>query len=294
MTSLGAGPLWPIDGPLPLAPVYGLLQAAKAPPVRIVPDADAEGNERWINGVTVRPFPGDSASIFDSSTLCGTSPDEKDIGDEIPLPVFSAFTAYLPISCASRVLGSDHAEFRARAVAALEAVQGSAVEQVLLAGAGLTSPFLADGEGTFPNANTLTSPTNGLALLENEIADSGRQGLIHVSPALATFLRAAQLIEDVGGVLRTVNGTVVIPGAGYADGADPPGHTGATGTQEWAYASGPVDVRRSAVFVNPETAAEATDRETNEVVYRAERYFLVSYDTLVQAAVRIDRCQTTC
>jgi hypothetical protein len=295
LPALGAGPLWRIDGPLPLAPVYGLLQAASAPPIQIVPDADDQGVERWINGVSVWPYPPDPARIFDAASLCGSAPDEKAKGDAIPLPVFSAFTVYLPVVCTTRVIGGQDEIFRARAVAALSAVESSAAESVLIGGAGLTTPFLGDGQGTFPNSNTATSPMNGLALLEQEIAKSQRQGVIHLTPALVTALRYSQLVIDDGrGVLRTINGTVVIPGAGYVGASHPIGHPAASGTKEWAYATGPIQIRRSGVFVNPETPAQATDREINETVYRAERYYLVNWDTAVQAAVLIDRCQTTC
>lgn len=294
LPALGAGPLWRIDGPLPLAPRYGLLQAAKAESVQIVPDEDG-GVERWINGVSVWPYPTDPARIFDAASLCGSAPESKEEGDEIPLPVFSAFTVYLPVVCTTRVIGGEDEIFRARASAALAAVEGSAAESVLIGGAGLTTPYLGDGEGTYPNSNTKTSAINALALLENEIAKSQREGVIHVTPALATVMAAGHAISDDGrGVLRTINGTVVIPGTGYVDALHPIGHPAATSTEEWAFATGPVQVRRSAVFVNPETAAQATDRSINKTVYRAERYYLVNWDTAVQSAVLVERCQETC
>lgn len=289
---MSAGPLARIDGPLPLRPRYGLLQAATSEGVQIVP---GDERDRWINGVNVIPYPPDAAGTFDAGTLCGTSPDEKDTGEEIPLPTFNAFTVYLPITCTSHQVGNQEA-FRARAVAALEAVEGAAVERELKTGSGLglQNPYLANGEGTFPLVNVTTDPINGLALLELEIADSGRQGLIHCSPALATAWKARHLISDVGGVLRTINGTIVIPGQGYADGGHPLNKDAATGTEEWVYATGPVDIRRSEVFTNPPNLSEALERSTNEITYRAERYFLVDWDTVVQAAVLIDRCVTEC
>jgi hypothetical protein len=162
----------------------------------------------------------------------------------------------------------------------------------------------------FPWGDSPTSLANAIALLELEIALSGRQGLIHMSPAAAVAGSASHILADLNiGVLRTINGTVVVPGYGYAAGATPAasdgfpgGHTDpATITQEWIYASGPVDVRRSDIFTLPETVAEALDRGLgatqdvpNAITYRAERYELVDWDTTVQAAVLIDRCQDEC
>lgn len=294
--STGVGPLWRIDGPLPLAPQYGLLQAARSESVRIVPDQDDRGIERWGNGVELYPYPPDEAHVFDSCGVYGSTPTTKEFGTSMDFPQFDAMTVYLAETCTSyRVWNQD--AFRARAVAAMGAVEGAAVEREFMNGdifAG--SPHLADGQGTFPNLDASTSPMNGLALLELEIADSGRRGVIHVSPGLATALAAALLVSDVGGVLRTINGTVVVPGYGYGD-SHPAGHATASGSEEWAYATGPIDVRRSETFTIPETVAEALDRngETpNSITYRVERLYLVTWDTVVQSAVLIDRCSDSC
>ncbi len=293
----GIGPLWRIDGPLPLAPQYGLLQAARSESVRILADVDERGIERWGNGVEVYPYPPDEAHVFDSCGVYGSTPTEKELGGTADRPQFDALTVYLAETCTSYRVWNQEA-FKARAVAAMGAVEGRAVEREFLAGdifAG--QPHLADGQGTFPNADDPTSVVNGIALLENEIAASGRRGLIHVSPGLATALAAALLVSDVGGVLRTINGTVVIPGYGYAPPNEPLGHATPADTEEWAYASGPVDVRRSETFTVPDTVAEALDRngdEPNSITYRVERLYLVDWDTVVQSAVLIDRCLETC
>jgi hypothetical protein len=265
--------------------------------VRIIPDTDG-GIERWINGVAVVPYPTDGGFSYDASTLCpdvASTPDIKEDGAQIPLPEFSPITVYEPITCTTVQVG-DQAAFRARAVTTMAAVEGRVVENELLTGSasGLVNPFLADGNGTFPNLDVATTAVEGLGLLEDEIAASGRQGLIHASPAMAARLHFNQVVELQNGVWRTVNGTVLIPGQGYAGGASPAGHAAATGTEEWMYASGPVDVRRSDVFTVPEDVSQAVDRELNIVTYRAERYYLADWDTAVQAAVLVDRCLIEC
>jgi hypothetical protein len=93
----------------------------------------------------------------------------------------------------------------------------------------------------------------------------------------------------------------VVPDFGYAPGADPVGHAAAGATEEWAYATGPIDIRRSEMFTLPERVDQALDRSVgatngspNTITYRAERYYLPIWDTAVQAAVLIDRCLATC
>jgi hypothetical protein len=56
------------------------------------------------------------------------------------------------------------------------------------------------------------------------------------------------------------------------------------------------------MFVTPERVDQALERGTggastgrpNTIVYRAERYYLVDWDTQVQAAVLVDLCSTEC
>lgn len=320
-TQPGYGPLLAIDGPPPIPPVYGLLQAGAAPAagVRIIIDTETgpieeavaralasieglkAGRERWINGVEVYPYPPDLGDVFDKCAP-GSIQQPKGFGTDLKHPQFGAMTVWLAETCTvSRVPSQE--QYKARAVAALEAVQGAAVAWELMSGTRMPlNPHLADGNGTFPNGDTATGVAYGIALLEGEIAKSGRQGLIHCSPQVATIARERFAIDNKTGVLRTINGIVVIPDFGYVNGASPPLHAKATGTKEWIYATGPIDVRRTETFVLPENVEEAVDRGTggatnsrpNSITYRAERYYLADWDTEVQAAVLVDRCQTTC
>lgn len=336
MTQIGFGPLWRVDGPLPLPPLYGLLSAAAAPAagVRIVVDVDGgaadlndlsstgetmeeliarlkaegilprnAGQERWLNGVEVYPYPPDTGDVFDTCAPDGSSAATKGFGDDLEHPQFSAVTLYLAETCTSYKVW-DQAAFKARAVAAFTAVESQLLARHFLTGEGLSlNPHLADGEGVFPNSDAATTPLNGLALLTEQIALSGRQGLVHASPMYADALRERFAIDNKGGVIRTINGIVVVPDFGYAVGSTPTGHAAATGTQEWIYATGPVDIRRSEIIVLPDDVSEALDRGTagsatngrsNSITYRAERHYLIDWDTEVQAAVLVDRCQAAC
>lgn len=336
MGEIGYGPLERIDGPLPIPPVYGLLQAAAAPAagVRIVVDTDqgaedlndlsstdetmdqaiarlkaegiippTAGDYRWLNGVEVYPYPPDTPGLYEPCGSALGTAGSKSFGSALQHPKFSALTLYLAETCTSYKVWSQ-AEFKARAVLALTAVQSFGIALNLLTGqADPLSPYLADGDGAFPNTDVVTNPMNGLALLEQQIALTGKLGLIHCSPQYASALRERFAVDDRGGVIRTINGNVLIPDSGYAAGSTPHGHAAPTGTQEWIYATGPIDVRLSEIFTLPDKVSEALDRGTsgsattgrpNSITYRAERYSLATWDTELQAAVLVDRCQSGC
>lgn len=303
---VGFGPLYRIDGPPPLAPLFGLLQAAAAPMqgVRIVPDADERGIERWLNGVEVYPYPPDTGNVWD--TCAGSGPAMKDFGDDLLHPQFGAFAAYLAETCTSyKVWNQD--EFKARAIAAFTAVESSIVAREFMTGDGLpANPHLADGTGTFPNGDTATSFWDGVRILEQAIGETGRLGLIHCSPGLLSAAAAKYgwnyWHDDAGQVIRMISGTPVIADAGYSDGSTPLGHAAATAGQEWIYATGPIDVRRSEIFTTPDNVAQAVDRgsggatnsRSNSITYRAERYYLIDWDTELHAAVLVDICSDSC
>lgn len=311
MADIGFGPLWRIDGPLPIPPEYGLLQAATVPAagVQLVTDLDDKQVERWMNGVQVYPYPPDVGDVYRACDA-GSTPDEKGFGDELRLPEFEPMTLYVAETCTSYKVW-DQAAFKARATATLEAVESFLMAREFMAGTKLGGqPFLADGSAgatcVFPNGDGPCSPIYGLTLLEEQIAESGRQGVIHCSPMLATSLMGYGFaLKDKTGVIRTINGIVVVSDFGYAQASKqaPIGHAGTTGTEEWAYATGPVDIRRTEIFTMPENVTQALDRGTphaatngipNSITYRVERYALVDWDTEVHAAVLVDRCQTAC
>src|SRR4051812_30944246 len=222
---VGCGPLERVDGPLPLRPLYGLLMAAEAPAagVTFVPDADGEGVERWMNGVEVFPYPPTNGEAWDANSV-GTDRTKSD-GDSVSdFPIFGPMVAYVAESCSSYKVWNQ-AEYQQRAFAAFNAVESGIVAGEFMRGSAITgNPHLADGNGAFPNADAATSIRDGIALLEQEIADSGRMGLIHVSPAVLSSFREPWAIDKSTGVIRTLNGVVVIPDFGYSHSATPTGH----------------------------------------------------------------------
>jgi hypothetical protein len=298
---VGCAPTWPIDGPPPQPRPFGILSVA-----RVIDDLDEQGVERFANGVEVYPFPAGPANAWDANAS-GSLFVSKEAGDPVDLPVFGPLTVYLGETCSSvgifgRGISNEEAQdrFVARAEAALAAVEGAAYEREFMDGAILGgNPHLADGNADVLTTGT-TSPMNGLALLENAIGETGKAGVIHVSPGLVVSLSDRNLIRvvDRGGAgtpqLQTFNGTPIVAGAGYVGVSTPDGESAATGTVEYIYATGPIEIRRTPVIVLPSELSQALVRGTNLVEYVVERYAVVDWDVQLQAVAKVDRCQVAC
>lgn len=266
-----------LDGPLPSEPEHCLLA---------VPGVVVPGDGHWEAGATIYPYPVDVPSTWEPCSV-GTFRVKGD-GSAWPLPQFSPFAAYIAITCSSMSIG-DPDEFRGRAEIALDAVQSFAVEQALSQGVSESpNPFFLDGNEDLPNGLTAVRPDVGLAFLEEAIGESGRNGLIHLTPAVAAalgynFLRERNTPANTT-PLTTTAGTHVSVGGGYK-GAHRINHTVATG-QSWCFATGPVEVRISDADLID--ISQTLDRSENIVTFRAEKYVLAVWDTQVQTAILVD------
>ena len=287
MSTATLGPSRVLDGPVPVPPRYSLLVNAQ-----IVEDLDYH----WMAGGAVYPYPtlSDDPDYNDGGVQYGCASGterEKIEGGGNLLPEFNSFTVYIAETCTARGIGNDE-EFRNRAVIGLNGLEAALVEREFAVGdavGGTGSPYLADV--SLPNYTLLgtLAPLEALARLENEIAETGKMGMIHTDPATATAWAGQYLIEKEGAYMRAVaTGTPIVVGYGYV-GAKPDGAAALNADQGYAWATGPVQIRRSNVELIPGSLAEALDRMNNVVTYRAERNYLVDWDTELQAAVLVDR-----
>jgi hypothetical protein len=288
------GPLFYVNGPLPRPPRRNFVQAVDEPEVE---DGHA------FNGIEVYGYIPDTGSIWGTCGQVSSPPDVKlEQGTPNPLPQFGPVTLYLAETCQMRSImlaageGPTNEAFKARAAVTFAAIESAAIAHEFWTGEAIGNPALADANATVLTSGP-TSPIRGIALLERAIADTGRAGMIHLSPELAWTLTAvgSRDIFEVArdGKLYTVNGTQLVIDAGY-DGTAPEGESPSSGSIEWAYATGPVELIRDAPIIVPGEVREALDRDTNTITYRAERYAIPFWDTALQAAVEIDLCQSTC
>lgn len=271
--------------PLPVPRRFTLLDAAT-----VVTDADG----RTGNGATIEDYPKAQPSVQEA--FASGSARVKAIDGAFTQQDVDGFTAYLGVTCTAAGVAPRLTEFRRRLQAAFRAVEASAVEEVLSGNGPVFSPNLTDANLEQLASGAAVSAVEGLALLENEIALVGN-GMIHVTPGTATALASRYLIEEArDGQMRTRLGTLVAVGAGYI-GAYPTGGSPPTGDEEWAFASGFVEVHRGEDEIIGPDIASSIDRSTNDVTFIAERNYVVAWvgrqdedDTNhVQAGVLIDR-----
>ena len=289
-TFTAVGPALNIDGPLPGAPEYCLLNTLRA--LSSNPDeADpqlllVENNDRVFNGVNVWGYPVETPHLWEPcSTGTYRNKEDESTWDQ---PRFDGLIAYFPISCSTITAAPE--VFAQRAEIALNASLSFAVEEALAKGVtGSTNPFLGDTNLTQLGGGPVTAQV-GLNYLENAIGESGNDGMIIATPGTISAWNFVNLITDAAndeGYIETANGTPVVSAAGIIN-TDPVGKTGSTPTTgvEWAFATGPIRVYLGRF--EPPTVPEYIDRENNIITYRAERAILPLWDTSLQSGVLID------
>ena len=275
------GPPIPLDGPLPVAPPFGLLTAAT-----IVPS-----DLRFGVGGAIWPYPPGTPDTWDPCST-GTFRTKND-GENWELPIFQSFTAYLGITCSS--ITAKAQGFADRARIAFAARESFGIARELSRGlAAPMNPFLCDANLTILAGGAAVTPDVGLSWLEDAIGATGQQGMIHLTPATAAAMNGSggyglDIRPTSGNQLKTTaNGTLVAVDGGYI-GANPSLHAPAASGQAWAFATGPVQVRRSPdIEMIADNIAQSMDRSDNTVTFRAERDYLVDWDTQLQAGVLID------
>jgi hypothetical protein len=285
MTSMvAAAGLADISAPLPPPRWYRLLDAA---------NTQTAADDRWLAGAWIEGYPTGPAYTHDPCSA-GTFRQKNDAG-VFARPVAGAFTVYLPAMCDSRGIAPNTQRFEDRLMRWFEAQESAAVERVLADGDGHSTlgAYLSDVNMEVLGSGAV-DPLEALSLLEDEIASVGN-GMIHAAPATATYWAANALIEPERNQMRTKLGTLVAVGAGYRD-VDPASAATPGAGEEWAFASGYIQITRSEAFTIPDDISQALDRSNNDVLYFAERHYLLSWigrqdtndEANIQAGVLID------
>lgn len=283
------GPTISIDGPIPSPPALTLVNAARTV---------VEPDDRWMNGATVWPFPRDLPDVFDYCQASSSAGHTKDAGTPTSIisETWGAYDVLEGITCTTGAFANEVDEWKRRVTLALEAYEHWAIEREFWNGALMPlNPRLAQATGlTFDGQVTpgTTNIRNGVALLEQAIADKGGNGVIHMRPAVfSQFAESNANLLVERGVARTAQGTIVVPGVGYT--GQGTAQAGLATTVEFMYATGQIDVRKSGIKVLPDSIREATLRGQNLTTFRAEREVLVTWDQRIHAVVKIDRAFTT-
>jgi hypothetical protein len=274
MSVMAVGPALDLDGPLPVAPEFGLLS------IPGVIKSDDAG--RQLNGVVVDAYPTDVPVPWEP---CSTGTfREKEEGEAPPLPRFDPVGLYVPITCSAISFGRDWRAWASRAEKVLDATLSYGVEFVLSKGVDLSSnPFFGDGNVTVLGGGAVL-PQAALSWLENSIGATGRRGIIHADNA--TVAAWSEYLRVVGDHLETFNGTPVAAGGGYIAA---PANGGAPGSGEsYAFATGPVEVFLGEQRLVGEDINGTLDTSNNDATFRAERFVLAEWDTALQTAALVN------
>lgn len=274
MSSLACETHIVVDGPLPVERVHTLLT---------VPNVLVAGLEdHWENGVITWGYPEDTPSLWEGG-LQGTFRTKLE-GGTFPSGTFTSFVLYVPVSCTASGMTPD--EFAERAGRVLRITQAFGVEQALAQGVvGLSNPYLGDAN-LVPLGGGAVSARIAVSHLEDAIAQTGRGGIIHLTPAVLDALQPVRISDDPTAPLYTGAGTPISVGAGYI-GTDPVSQASPGTTSDWVFATGPVEVRIDEEVDLPEIG-DALDRVMNDVTYRAEKIAVVSWDVALQVGVLAD------
>jgi hypothetical protein len=251
-----------------------------------------EPDERWENGFQFLPENCTGLGVTDS---CAS--DERDVHLGPDIVDFQAYEVFAGDKCSPFQFQTR--DYQARAQRLLLAGESKQIEKEFWTGAlakakGWTSNrYLASSSASVVSTGALKAE-NALACLEQGLADcsEGQRGMIHAPKTIVTHWDALRLVRREGNLILTINDTIVVPGSGY-DGSSPTGHAAAN-QSVWAYAtSGIVDVRRGPIRLIPDPAdpqamAQATDRATNLVEWRAYRAAAATWDGCCLLAVEVE------
>lgn len=276
-----------LDVPLPPPPQYDLLAAATL--------VDPTTN-RWLLGGWSLGHPPGPAFTHDPCSQ-GTFRVKPDPGT-LSAQMSGRFQVGLSATCTSQGVGPDAGWLTDALEMAFQVYEGAAVERVLVSGDGHGSlgQYLGDDNVEFLSGSA-EQPLRALELLETAIAEveGVGNGIIHVSPAVATAWISQTLLFPKGKVMRTGLGTAVAVGAGYI-GAIPDDEGTPAAGNEWAFASGLMQILRGDIEIVARDRRQSMDRTLNDDVFIAERPYLINWigrqdtsdDEHVQAAVLVD------
>lgn len=290
------GPRPIVDAPAFTPSPYGLLS---------VVTPSNSGDPHWQNGVTWQSYCMDpmGATTYDECLVVTgvgdvPAPSAKSGTVNVSTRAATPFTAYARFDCAT--VGYTTEEFARVGTSALTQSESWQVENAVWTGLADAKPVVyphlsanaavLDAEDYVLQLTTSIPITGavdvatGLGLLEKDLADCHNGvGVIHVPVQVLPTLDAHGLVRDRNGILRTLNGNIIVAGAGYP-GTSPTGVDPGTG-QSWLYATGPLFMYRSQIRVLP--YRDSVNRSNNTVEMLAERTYVVGWDCC-QSGVLVD------
>lgn len=174
-----------------------------------------------------------------------------------------------------------------------------AVEQIFWTGitpVGTVNPSLQGGNTSCdilpidltPISGALT-PVAAIAALESSIADCipGAMGVIHMNFGMLPYMALNYLLIEKNGKLYTPSGQLIVAGAGYPGSG--PANVAVAAGETWIFATGPMAVYNSSIFLTPSQIDQAVDRSLNNITFFAEQTYAVIWECCI-FAVKVVLC----
>lgn len=248
---------------------------------------------RWTDGVLFQPRPCRPLKVIDRE-MCGTDEAFVSAGtDCLPYKTQQAFQILDVLK--GSPLQLTESDLDRLLVERAEEMESWAFASELLSGAGSASGYSLSSTAHAANGTTFGGAAKSilvaLAMLENDLANTlhGVEGMIHMSPGLMLLASSTGDVldfDDVDMVWRTANGTVVVSDPGYLNAPAPTGQAASTpGTNEWIYASGPVEYQATEASLIAETFTETFDFRHNNFTRWMDRTGIVIFDDCPVSAV---------
>lgn len=267
-----AEPLVYVDAPATTPYRYGLFSAAAV--------VDPASQREFQAGVEWEPQCADVPAS--TSAAAASDPDRTPMALPDGVPHAAAGVIRLYAGLTDRSVARPDVLERARR--ALGLVEQQSLEHYAWTGEAGQTPYLADA-GTEVLAGSDVTPVpleEGVGRLEAHIAArAGVLGVLWAPRWTAGWFAAKQLTRAEGPRLVAPLGDPLVfaETTGVGPGGAAPGEG-----EAWLYGTGPVMVRRSAVYLPK--LPEALDRRDNEVFAVAERFYTVGWGC-VAAAVKV-------
>lgn len=256
--------LRPVVAPIPIPRTDDLI--AVVPPIRLP-------SKRYAYGVRSGGAPPGPAFTQDLQST-GTAAVKVEAGT-IPMQDSDLFVVYMQAECTTISIGPEPRKWIERLKMMFRVYERAAVERVFVTGDGMSiGPSL--GNANMENLSVdAVDPLRALQLLETAVARHS-SGIIHAAPSTVIAWDALNLTVAQDGLTYTKRGTPIAVGAGYID-AVPDGADPLNDEEQWAFASGPLEIQSGMIDIPAQTYQEILDRTFNDVVVVAERPYVFNW-----------------
>jgi hypothetical protein len=269
-----------VAAPQATAPVHSLVRSA-------ITNVDNEPG--WERGLAYAP---ETPGGYVSWMRCTTETFEN-LVEKTPVVEYEPIEFQFVHPCHSR-FGLTEPQIDEELRRAVDATESFAIARELWQG-DLTRAAVDAGDADAANLSLVDGPTvlNGgtpvkvhraLGMIEQALGEAlrGQRAYVHLSRetlSLFGYLQAA------GNLLTSWSGNLIVADAGYP-GTAPIGEADADGIA-WIYGTGPVVVRRSALFADGDEVA-SLDTATNTYTRRASKIAAATFDRAAHFAVPVD------